>query len=64
MYDSNQMDNSKNYKALKPYIDKYNFNLFLVCKEFKIFNVLLDNPEHFELLYLDDNFAILKLVEE
>ncbi len=64
MYDNIKMESSKNYDVLKPYIDKYNFNLFLVCKEFKIYNVLLDNPEHFELLYLDDNFAILKLVDE
>ena len=64
MHDSNKMEFAKDYEELKPYVDKYHFNLFLVNKDFNIFNILMDNPEYFELLHLDDNFAIFKLVDD
>ncbi len=64
MYDSNKMEFAQDYEELKPYIEKYHFNLFLVNKDFNLFNILMDNTEHSELLHLDDNFAIFKLVEK
>ena len=64
MYDNSQMEKARSYEELQPYIEKYNFDLFLVNNEFTIYHTMMDNPEHFELLHLDDYFAIFKLVDE